>query len=59
MHLFIGPSAAAADTVIGNQSRPSKNHLWNLTKVTPQIISYVHVVVCLHSNVWNSLTNHL
>ncbi|KIM60718.1 hypothetical protein SCLCIDRAFT_26409 [Scleroderma citrinum Foug A] len=45
MHLFISPSATAADTVIGNPSRPSKNHLWNLTKVTPQIIAYVHVVL--------------
>lgn len=44
-HLFIGPAAAATDTVVGNVSRPSKNALWGLTSVTPQVIAYVHVLL--------------
>ncbi|KIM56237.1 hypothetical protein SCLCIDRAFT_29775 [Scleroderma citrinum Foug A] len=44
-HLFIGLAATATDTVIGNMSRPSKNALWGLTTVTPQVIAYVHVLL--------------
>ncbi|KAI6116785.1 hypothetical protein EDD16DRAFT_1727213 [Pisolithus croceorrhizus] len=44
-HLFIGPSAAATDTVISHSSKLSKNAGWGLTEVTPYIIAYVHVVM--------------
>ncbi|KAI6032445.1 hypothetical protein EDC04DRAFT_2898160 [Pisolithus marmoratus] len=44
-HLFIGPSAAATNTIVSHSSKLSKNHGWGLTEVTPYIIAYVHVVV--------------
>ncbi|KAG8220348.1 hypothetical protein J3R82DRAFT_3443, partial [Butyriboletus roseoflavus] len=44
LHLFIGPNAAVTDTAVGNPSRPSKNRLWGLMRVTPQIIAYTHVL---------------
>jgi len=46
-HLFISPSAAASGAVTSNTSKPSKNRAWGLTRITPAIIAYVHVVVCV------------
>ncbi|KAG8214415.1 hypothetical protein J3R82DRAFT_9422 [Butyriboletus roseoflavus] len=44
-HLFIGPSAAATNTIISNTSKMLKNCAWGLTKVTPSIIAYAHVML--------------
>lgn len=59
VHLFIGRSAAASGTVTvtSNASKPSKNRAWGLTQITPAIIAYVHVMVCV-SDTSSSLINH-
>ena len=46
-HLFISPSAAESGTVTSNMSKPLKNCVWELKWITPAIIAYVHVVVCI------------
>ena len=59
IHLFIGRSAVASGTVTvtSNASMPSKNRAWGLTQITPAIIAYVHVMVCV-SDTSSSLINH-
>ena len=57
-HLFISPSAAASGTVMSNTSKPLKNCAWGLTRITPAIIAYVHVVVCV-LDTWSSLIDHI
>lgn len=47
VHLFIGPSAASNGRVTSNTSKKSKNRAWNLLRVTPHIIAYVHIIAYL------------
>ncbi|KAG1737815.1 uncharacterized protein EDB91DRAFT_1082918 [Suillus paluster] len=44
MHLYIGPSAAMAESTTSKASKVARNHVFGLTSITKNIIAIIHII---------------